>query len=286
LGGAGPERLLALVALEAEGDVRGRSLALLRFLLLHLAVRDAIRLIDGQGFARAVWALAFAACLLASFRAGWQRAAACAALAVVTCKGAIVFPDNSNHFLIEWLCILFASLTRFDSEAECSVFVRGARWLPVLVFFWSGVNKAVYGTYFNGAYLGSILGHSGFASVFGWLMSGEELATLLATPPRGPFAFHSPAALLASNGVWIGEIAAGIAILLPRWRSLGVAAGVLLLAGIQLGARELMFGMLMANLLACFAPVAWSRRLLPVAASVYAALLVVRTAGPATWSFN
>jgi hypothetical protein len=281
----GPERLLALVALDAEGDVRARGLALLRFLLLHLAVRDAIRLVDGQGDVRAVWALVFAGCLLASLRAGWQRPAACVALVVATWKGAVLFPDSSNHFFLEYVCLSFASLTRFDREPEVGVFVRGVRWLPVLVFFWSGVNKAVYGTYFDGAYLGSILAHGGFAGVFGWLMSGEELSALLATPPPGPYALTSPLALAAANGVWLGEIAAAVLMLVPRWRSLGVAAGVLLLAGIQLGARELLFGTLMLNLLACFAPVAWSRRLLPASAGFYAVLLAVRIAG-VPWSFN
>jgi hypothetical protein len=285
LRGAGPERLLTLVALPVEGDVRARSLAFLRFLLLHLAVRDAIRLIDGQGGVRAVWALVFAACLLASFRAAWLRLAACGALAAATWKGAAIFPDSSNHFFLEWLCLVFASLTRLDREEEAAAFVRGVRWLPVLVFVWSGINKAVYGTYFDGAYLGSILAHGGFASVFGWLMSGDELARLLATQPPGPYAFTSPLAIAASNGVWLGEIAAGVLMLVPRWRSLGAALGVLVLAGIQLGARELMFGTLMLNLLACFAPVAWSRRLLPASAGFYAALLAARIAG-VPWSFN
>jgi hypothetical protein len=232
-----------------------------------------------------MWAVAFAACLAASFRAGWERAAACAALAIAGWKGAAIFPDSSNHFFLEIMCLLFASVARLDREEEASVFVRGVRWLPVLVFVWSGINKAVYGTYFNGAYLGSILAHGGFASVFGWLMSGQELQALLSAQPPGPYAFASPLALAASNAVWLGEIAAGILMLVPRWRGAGAALGLLVLAGIQLGARELMFGMLMLNILACFGPVAWSRRLLPVSAVVYALLLAVRIAGVG-WRFN
>lgn len=263
-----------------------RSAAFLRFLLLHLAVRDAIRYLDGLGDVRAAWSIGFAACLATSFVPELLRAAACAGLVLATSKLAAIFPDNSNHFFLEYLCLVFASLACFRREDDLDVFVRGVRALPVLVFLWSGINKAIYGTYFNGAYLGSILPHSGFAFVFSFTMSSEELERLLATPPPGPYAFESPLALLVSNGVWIGEIAAGLMLLLPRLRPLGVLLGLALLLGIELGARELMFGALMTNMLCLYFPAAWSRALLPISAAFYAVLLAVRAGVLPGWSFN
>ncbi len=276
------------MALPDEGDLRARSVVFLRYLLLHLVTRDTIRFLEGQGDERALWATGFALCLAATFRESWLRAAAGGGLCFAAWKGAAIFPHNSNHFFLEIVCLLFASIAswRRGDDDGLAVFVRGVRWLPVLVLFWSGVNKAVYGTYFNGAYLGSILPFSGFRFVFGLLMPGEELTRLLATASPGPYAFHSPLALLVSNGVWLGEIVAGLLLIPARTRVLGALLGMGLLLGIELGARELMFGLLMTNMLCLYAPVSWSRRLLPASGAFYAVLGAATLGWLPFWSFN
>ena len=96
----------------------------------------------------------------------------------------------------------------------------------------------------------------------------------------------APLALLASNGVWLGEIAAAVLLLIPGLRVFGAALGLALLLGIELGARELMFGVLMTNMLALFAPVVWSRRLLPTSAAFYGFLLATKLGWLPGWSFN
>ena len=282
----GPERLLEIVGLGAERDPHARSTAFLRFLLLHLTARDAIRFIEGAGDERAAWAIGFGVCLLASFQRGMLRAAACGGLLFASWKLAAIFPDNSNHFFLEYVCLVFASLASWQREEDLESFVCGVRWLPVLVFFWSGVNKAIYGTYFNGAYLGSVFPHSGFSFVFGFLMSGDELATLLAATSPGPYAFTSPLALLASNAVWLGEIAAALLLLIPRLRLFGALLGLAVLVGIELGALELMFGVLMTNMLGFFAPAVWSGRLLAGSAVFYAVLVASKLGWLPAWSFN
>lgn len=283
-----PERILDLVGLPDEGDLRARSLAFLRFVLLHLATRDTIRFLEGVGDERAAWAVGFAVCFAFSFRESLLRVATLGGLAFATWKWAAIFPHNSNHFFLEYMCLVFASLASWQREREedLLVFVRAVRWLPVLVFFWTGVNKALYGTYFNGAYLGSILPHSAFRFVFGFLMSGEELTRLLGTASPGPYAFESPLALLVSNAVWIGEIVAGALLLFARTRALGALLGIALLLGIELGARELMFGAVMTNMLGLYAPVSWSRRLLVGSALFYALLVATRLGWLPAWSFN
>lgn len=249
-------------------------------------MREAVRFAEYAEQLRAVWGLGFALCFLASLRPAWLRGAACGGLVLASSKLLVVFPENSNHFFLEYLCLVFASLVCWQRDADLLVFVKGVRWLPVLVLFWSGMNKLVYGTYFNGAYLGSILPHSGFASVFGLLMSAEELETLLTVTSPGPYAFRAPMALVASNLVYLGELASAAMLLVPRLRMLGALLGLAVLIGIELGARELLFGTLMANMLAFFAPASWSRRLLPASAGFYALLVAMAWGWLPGWSFN
>lgn len=249
-------------------------------------MRETIRFLESAADLRLLWALGFGACFAASFHAGARRAASLVALALAILKGAVVFPHSSNHFLLEFLCLLFAGLACWRREDDLVVFVRGLRALPVIVLLWSGVNKAIYGTYFGGAFLATALPGAGFANVFGLLLGEAELARLLATRPPGPYLFTSPLALLASNLVWIGEIVCGALLLWPRARRLGLLGAIALLLGIELGAFEVMFGTLMLNLLLLFAPAVWTRRAFLASAVFYASLVGTKLGWLPMWAFN
>ncbi|MGH0030551.1 MAG: hypothetical protein ACQGVC_12220 [Myxococcota bacterium] len=249
-------------------------------------MRDTIRLLEAEGELRAVWAAGFALAFAASFVPGLLRHAALLGLACGSWKLAAVFPHNSNHFFLEYLCLVFAGLARWSREDDRVVFLRAVRVLPVWVMIWSGLNKLVYGTYFNGAFLGATLPGAGFANVFGWMLPADELARLLATQPPGPYAFSAPLALVASNLVWAGEIVCGVLMLVPRLRTLGLAGGVALLVGIEAGAFEVMFGTLMLNMMGLYAPAAWSRRLLLGSALFYASLVASKLGLLPDWGFN
>lgn len=263
-----------------------RSAIFVQVLLLHLAVRETIRFLEGEGDVRLFWAAGFALCLAASFAPAARRAAVGLALALATTKLVLVFPHSSNHFLLEYLCLVFASLVCWRRDEDAAVFLCGVRWLPVLVLLWSGVNKMVYGTYWNGAFLATQLPKAGFASVFGLLLSDAELARLLATEPPGPYHFTGWPALLASNAVWLGEIVCGVALLVPRLRLLGLLASVALLMGIELGAFEVMFGTLMLNMLTLFAPPVWTPPVAVASAAFYASLVAAKLGWLPMWSFN
>lgn len=249
-------------------------------------MRDGIRFLEGVGDVRLVWSLGFALCFAASFFPAAQRAAALGGFALGTWKLATIFPHNSNHFALEYLCLLFAALVSWERDDERLVFLRSVRWLPVLVMVWSGLNKLVYGTYFNGAFLATVLPSAGFANVFGLLLSPDELARLLAAQPPGPYVFTSPLALVASNLVWAGEIVCGVLLLVPRLRMLGLLGGLGLLVGIELGAFEVLFGTLMLNMLVLFAPAVWSRRAFAASAVFYASLVGAKLGWLPGWSFN
>jgi len=282
-----PERVLFVTRDDATGEALGAALdAFARFLLLHLAVREGVRVLEGAGAVRAAWCALFVVCLLLSLARPWLRAACLVALATVAWKLVWLFPNSSNHFLLEGLCLAMLCSIRHGRPEDRADVRAALRWLPILVLFWSGLNKLVYGTYFNGAFLASILPSRSFAFVFGFVLPDAELQALLATPRSGPFAFESWPALLLSNGIYLGEMAAAVLLLLPATRLLGVALAILVIGGIEVGARELMFGTLMLNLLALYLPARFNVRLLPASAAAYALLLATRAWIAPDWSFN
>jgi hypothetical protein len=97
----------------------------------------------------------------------------------------------------------------------------------------------------------------------------------------GGIRLHGVLPLAASNLVYIGELLA--LLLLTRWlRLVGVALSFGLLVPIELAARELMFGVLMLNLVGLFVPrVTRSvRRLLRAASDVRSAPIRADARGP------
>ena len=268
----GPECVLTLMQGD-EAGLHGRLQTFARFLLIHLATRDLIRSLEGNT-AHQPWAIGFGLCFLLSLHPTTFRPALWGALALGTWKFADIFPGNSNHFFLEYLCLLFMGLINWSRDDDRHSLIRALRWIPVLVLFWSGVNKIVYGTYFNGAFLASVIGQRGFESVFGMLLPAEELKTLLATTGRGPYQFSAWPGILASNAVYMGEILAASLLLIPRTRALGLAFALVVVAGIELGARELMFGLLVTNLLALFLAGRVGQRILLGSAAAYAILIL------------
>ena len=284
-----PQALLRWTVAGEQTTDRAVALdAFSRFLLLHLATRETLRVIEGADPVRTLWALAFGAAFAASLYPPFLRVAILGALPVVVWKWAWIFPGSSNHFLLEVVCLVALGLrdTRAADDPDGETVLAALRWLPVLVFFWSGLNKLIYGTYFNGAFLASWMPNRSFALVFGLFMPDAELQRVLATEPPGPFELQSLPALAVSNAVWFGEIAAAPLLLIPRLRMLGLLAGLLLMVGIEAGAREFLFGFLMLNIMALYLPPRWSPRLLFTSAGVYALLVATRAVLAPDWWFN
>ena len=285
-----PETLLRWTGSQAEAGATARRLDVFSWLLLvHLLARELVRCIETGGDPlRMAWAAGFGLALALSLVPALRGWAIRVALAVAVSKAVWVFPGSSNHFFLELMCLSSLSLrsARGDEGAETREILAALRWIPALVFFWSGLNKALYGTYFNGAFLASWMPNRSFAWVFGWLMPDAELQAILRTEPPGPFAFESSLALVASNAVWVGEIAAGLLLLYRPLRPVGLLVGLALLIGIEIGARELLFGLLMLNLLALYQPLRWTEWMLPASAVAYATLITVRAWIAPDWAFN
>ncbi|MEO8605753.1 MAG: hypothetical protein ABI629_24505 [bacterium] len=211
----------------------------------------------------------------------YARQATWLALLVLTIKLAASFPTTSNHFFIEFLCMALLALCNIDVSDERALLLSGARWLTLIVFFWSGVQKVLYGTYFDGAFLGySISTRPSFATLFAWAVPAQEIARLQGlrevSPGAGPYALQTPLALLMANGVYVFEMLAPVLLLIRRTRTWAAVATMGFVFCIEAGALELMFGALFLNLLLLFLPRPLNRTLLPGFAALYAGLVASR----------
>ena len=254
------------------------------FLLLHVAVRTLLWAERGDDWQAGRWLLAavLAGCAVAGWRdATRARAAAGLAFAALTVKLVASFPGTSNHFFIEYLCIGLLALCDIGVAGERALLLAAARWLTVIVFFYSGLQKVLHGTYFDAQFLGYSISHKeSFQALFAWMMPAAELERLRALhaigPGIGPYAIRAPLALLVSNGTWLFEMLAPAFLV---WRRTRAAAALLTLGfvvAIELGARELMFGALFVNLLLLFLDRPWNRALLPFWGAFFAVLFASR----------
>ncbi len=265
------------------------------FLLAHVVVRTLQWTVrggdDGVG-ERGLMTAALAACaLIAWLRPARMRTAAAIALGILAIKLARSFPTTSNHFFIEFLCL---SLVVFCDPAvgdERALLLSAARWLTVIVLFYSGLQKVLYGTYFDAQFLGLSVGHKpGLAWLFSLFLPADELARLRALHPlavgNGPFAIRSTVALLIANGTWAFEMTMPVLLVWRRTRPYAAIAVLFVIAGIEVGARELLFGLLFVNLLMLFFARPVNRALLPVSLAVLALLAAARIGLLPPFAFN
>jgi len=209
------------------------------------------------------------------------------------------FPNIANHTML--LLIGLAALSWFDgsTRAERGLAMGTLRWAGALVFFATGVQKVLHATYFRGEFLAFQVAHGErFAAFFRQLLPGTEISRLdalgLAAGPAagptdvfrayvtaapvigaGPYRLDSAIGLTLSNSVWAFELVAPALLLWRRTRGPTVVAIVLFLVGLELGAREVMFGALFTATILLWARRDILPRLLPVWIALYVWLLGV-----------
>lgn len=200
----------------------------------------------------------------------WRRAA----LGALAVSHAVLvwreFPAAGNHAYLEVALLGLAALLRADDDGDAAIYTHAVRWLVVVIFFWSAVQKIVHGYWFDGQYLAFSLDSAGFRPVLGLLIPSDELTRLAAyrgDVGDGPYIVRSLPLLIVSNATWIVELALAPLLLWPRTRTIAALCALALVAAIQVGARELFFGLVFANAILLFLPGTTHRRLvLPVAA--------------------
>lgn len=258
-----------------------RVRAFVVFLLVHLTARVwSWDLRDDAAPQRLPLALLVTLCLVAGL---WPRLTRGATAVVTLGLGVnlvLLFPFVSNHYFLEFLCVGLVSFLDLEVPAERRLLLFGVRGLAVIVLVVSGVQKIVYGTYFDGQMLGYLIAeYDRFRDVFGFILPVAEmnrLTALAGAPPgAGPYSVGSPLVVLISNAVYLGEIGLGCLLLARQTRVWAVWAALVLLVLIELGARELMFGALFANLLLLLQPRPINRLLLPFFAAAYVLLHII-----------
>ncbi|WP_148314545.1 hypothetical protein [Sorangium cellulosum] len=253
-----------------------------RYLLAHLAFRYTERLLTSDEI-RALPSLCLAlmtAALVASF-AGvrWARASKAIAAVAVAIEMASRFPFNSNHSFAETLLLILFVLVDFPEAEQRDLLVAMGRWIITLIMFHSGLQKILHGTYFDGMYLATRLDNDRFQWLLRHVLQPEEFTSLhraLQAGSEGPFAFHSPAAIVFSNAVYLSELLVALLLVRERTRALGTALGVMVIAAIEVVAREITFGILALNLLMLFFPLPWRKAVAALSIVAYVALLAAQ----------
>lgn len=274
------ERLLGLAG-DADPDVvRAKLRAFRRFALLHGAARSWlwIALVPEDatpgGPLAAPAAAALSLCLGLAFTRRWEQLAPRLALPVLGLQLLWTFPLSDNHFFLEVVAVTLLCLDGGEDPQDEALVLQGLQWTTALVLFHTGLQKALYGAYFQGDFLAFMIGvQDRFAAPFAWLVPADEIARLQGYDPMqtgaGPYRVAGWPLRLVSNAVWLAELALPALLLWRRTRAAATLAALALVLAIQLGAREAGFALLFGNLLLLFAPTALNARLLPVAAAAY-----------------
>ena len=219
-------------------------------------------------------------CALLGLKERYRRWATAVALIVLLVRFVSEFPLVSNHSYLEG--ILLSLYLWIDSSRleERELFLQACRWLTVIIFFYTGVQKLWYGEYFDGrylAYLSTIAPRT--RAGFELFVSSEELSRLVSygtQPGSGPFVINSTIFKVISNSAWISEIMLGLLLLWRRLWPLAVVFGIFTVFVIEFIAREFIFGILMVSLLLLYCRQDVNRRLSAIYVGLLAYLVAVR----------
>ena len=285
--------MFALVGAGEEPSTRGaRKVDAFRiFLMMHLAVRGWVTIEPHARGSAYAFACAMTACFAASFVPKLARHATIAAALLMAGKLALTLPGASNHLFVECVLIALAALLDGRDATEREIFARACKWLALIVLFYSGLQKLLYGTYFRGQFLAFTTAQvDTFTTFFAHLLPDGELARLRShsplDPAAGPYRVDAPLFLLVSNASYVLEMLCPVLLLVRRTRAIGVLATLALVLGIELAAREVFFGMLFVQTVLLFRTDDLNRKLLPVAGALYAYFLAMRLGVLPAWSFT
>jgi hypothetical protein len=190
------------------------------------------------------------------------------------------FPAAGNHAYLELVfCLLCALLDPRQAE-EQKLFLRAARAIVCIVLFYGGVQKMVHGYYSHGQYLAFSIGASpSFRGLLEHLMPAAELERLAAYKGEigdGPYLVASGLFVALSRAVYLAEMALAVLLVVPATRRLGVWGATLFVVAIEIGAREVFFGLVFVNALLLFLRTDLNRKLIGAFAALLAALLLIR----------
>jgi hypothetical protein len=189
------------------------------------------------------------------------------------------FPHAGNHPFLMLVIAALAVFFNLNEAKEQELFLQSVKWLLVLVFFYSGLQKLVHGYYFHAtqfAYSVSLRGN--YQDFFGMMMPEAEIERLKAfngTVGEGPYTIDAPLVLIASNLTYITEMLLPILLLVRRTRFVALIVTTITMFLIQSAARELFFFGLFMSGLVLFFDRDVNRKLIPVFGVYYAWLVLM-----------
>jgi hypothetical protein len=227
--------------------------------------------------------LAVAGLLAASFVRPLSRVAVLVTGVLLARIAVGMFPGTANHLYLELLLLGGLALVDSDDPAEARLLLHTFRWLTVIVFFYTGLQKLLYGQYFDARFFAYYSAHYEHFRALHWFLTPEDAALLrrfaedlrMGVEDTGPYRVGSPAFVAISNLAWISELGAALLLLFPATRKWGVPFALLVMVGIESVARELLFGILMLDLILLFAERDWGRVLVPGVAVVLLVLVAM-----------
>lgn len=282
-------RMLSAAAEPVRSDQLTKVRAFASILMIHLAGRFWISAFKA-GYVDSrylVAAIVLTVLLLAVLAGKCVRPALAAATVVQLVIIATTFPEVSNHRYLETLCVGALACFDLSKSEERSTLLEFLRWSLVIVFFHTGLQKLIYGTYFDGQFLAYEIAVSDrFAMLFQYFLPAEEFERIRSlggrVPGAGPFAVQSAFFLVISNGVWILEMIVPPFMLWRKTRVAAILIAISFTLGIQCGAREFNFALLFTNIGLLFLPGAINRWFIVPFALVYT-YLIFQAAGLLDW---
>lgn len=194
-------------------------------------------------------------CALASAIHRTRGLALVLAAAVQAVRVAQAFPATANHAYLQLVLLLLAALLAGSSPAERAQLLSSLRAITAAVFFHAGLQKVLYGGYFDGRMLALLISkHHRYQLFFEPLIGASEVTRLAHLnahlPGQGPYLASSALLVVVANATWLLELAIAALLLTPAAIAPWLGAGLIVI--IEAGARETVFGTLMLALLALF----------------------------------
>ncbi len=286
-----PELIFRLVADDDDSRASERVRIFRAFLVLHLAARFWATI----GRTSVAWeyglALATTAAAGLSFVPRLSRGAVAFVGAIMLGLVVRQQPVTANHEYVEFFLVALAAFCDVRIPAERALFVCAVRWVAILVFFWPGVRKVLFGTYFHGEYLSfCVAAYPSFRDTLGQLLGDAEVVRLQGLQPlgspSGPFRVGSALFLVASNASYLGEIGLSVGLLFRRTRAWAAGGLILLVLFIEVAAREVFFGGLAVLMATLFLAPKVSRRAFTLVLAVYAAVLLTHFGFLPEWTYK
>lgn len=259
-------------------------------LVVYLLVRDALGYIQDRHLVDFIVAVGLSAVLASIWLDEPSNVARVLVLVLLGVDVIVSFPGGANHFYLEVIIMAVFALCDVRKAPDREAALVALRWLGIIVMFYSGLKKVLFETYFRGQFLATRMDHPGFSFVFKPLLGEEEfqrLVYLSSSEAPGPYVFTSIPALIVSNSVYVAELLVALLLLIPKTRMGGALLGLAVVVGIEVVARELLFGVLCSYLLMLFLPSAWSKLWFRFSAVVVVGLIPLQlVVGPTVRFFN